>query len=408
MGEAVSPQRFFSRALTLFVAISLLQLFHLLFLARLEWENIVVWLVVFLTGLTALGLIRIKVPSTERWPEFRLRTFLFLFFSSFLVTFVFSRIPYLVAFFDLGMYDLRQESDLGGGGWYSYFAILFYPLAILLAFINISRKWYFVCLFFVAVVVAVDLLVLGTRGAPVFVAIFHLLMARVRYGRLRMWLALLGLVAIFLLVFDYQTKARSLNTVTVGWDWSLTLAHSWLFDRLPLKSWVIDSVSGGLWFLGPVVYFLQYISHSIAEFRFLLFGGTYDLFGSFLYVRDEVCLVLGCGREVIHQAIESANPRAGLYQTLYSSLLIDFGFLGFFGLILAYLVWLVGVSSRVYGMGFLIYFSVVVTVSAVENYFYGGLGLARFIVFGFLWIMLVSPVGIRSRSYLVFSREWAS
>lgn len=383
------PHKFLSRSLALFSLIGFLQLVHLTVFPEFEWANIVVWSLLFSLGFSFLWLSSTLMPRSAMWPRFRVREFLLIFFLSFFFTIFFSRVPYVLAYLNVGMYEIRKMESLGGG-WYSFLTVFFYPLAILLAFLDISRRLYFVCLFFVSIVVLVDLLVLGTRGGPVFVLLFHFLMARVNFIRFRTLALVIALALAFLVIFDFQTKARSLNTVTVGWDWSLTLSHSWIFDRLPLKDWVLESVSGSLSILGPVLYFLQYLTHSIAEFRALLWESEYDLSGTMLYLKDEVCLVVGCGREAIHEAIASENPSAGLYQTLYSSLLFDFGYLGAMSLFLASFMTAMWARFKEHVRGFLIYLAVIFSVSMIENYIYNGLGLARFLIFGMLWAGLSS------------------
>ena len=335
-------------------------------------------------GGSYLLLIYSKIQERMSWPVFNIKLFTILFLTSFVVTLAFSRMPYVVSFLDNGMYETRL-SGLGGGGWYSYFAILFYPLSIILAFINISSKLYYNFFVLMMILVMIDLVVLGTRGAPFFVLLFHTLMLRINFFSVRSMVLLFLTVFLLLLLVDYQTQARSLNTLTVGWDWVRTIQYSWIFDNLKVKDSMVSSIDDNAPSVFPLVYLLQYLTHSIAEFKNFLFDAQFDLVGSGLYLQDEICLVVGCARQGIQAMIADINPRVGLYQTLYSSLFFDFGVLGVSCLAITCTVYLLfGRVSSIF-IAILVYFGVVLAVSGVENYIYNGLGLARLVVFIVLW-----------------------
>jgi hypothetical protein len=190
-------------------------------------------------------------------------------------------------------------------------------------------------------------------------------------------------MVLFVIIFDYQTLSRS-----PGSDWEGAIEYSWIFDNLSIRASVVDFFSNNFSFGLPTIYVSQYLSHSIAEFNNLLSLGTYDLVGDMLYIKDQYCLVARCDRDEIASLIIEANPRAGLYQTLYSSLLIDFGFLGFLAIMLSLLIY---ISWGYMGMTFLsisVYLGILFSVSGVENYIYGGLGLFRMFIFFILWKFL--------------------
>jgi hypothetical protein len=90
------------------------------------------------------------------------------------------------------------------------------------------------------------------------------------------------------------------------------------------------------------------------------------------------------------------NPRAGLYQTLYSSLIFDFGFLGFISLAIVLLLYFSIAKVNSSFLAVAVYLAIIFAVSGVENYLYNGLGLARFIVFILIWKVISMRFVIKS------------
>jgi len=140
--------------------------------------------------------------------------------------------------------------------------------------------------------------------------------------------------------------------------------------------------------LMPLIYLVQYVTHSMAEFGVVLEHGAIGIFGSGLYFEDQVCLLLACDRQAIQDAILQINPRAGTYQTLYASLLLDFGFIGTLILILLLVIYLLSGRKNGHVSGFVVYIVMVVLVSGIDTYIYNGLGVWRFGVFVALWYAL--------------------
>lgn len=241
-------------------------------------------------------------------------------------------------------------------------------------------------------VMAIDFIILGTRNAPAFVLLFHLLMIRGRILSLRTVAIGVICIILFVMLFDYQSRSRSLDSITTGWDWSATLRYSWLMDNLRVSDATIDTLKeffpAGL----PAVFLVQYITHSIATLSKLLFAGQFDAFPQPYYLYDQICIALSCDREYLHTQIQAINPESGLYQTLYGSLLFDFGWAG---LLLIYMVITLlyclirGKKQIISALS--IYLAVILTISGVENYFYNGLGLLRFIAFICLIQLLSLP-----------------
>jgi hypothetical protein len=355
-----------------------------------------VWFLVVIIGSLYLITLYSKIDSSVYWPDFNQRLFKILFLVAFVVTLVFSRAPYIVSFLEKGLYLSRVDTGVGGGGWYSYITIFFYPLCIVMAFVDMPRRSYYFYLSLVIVIVVVDLTVLGTRGSPFFVLLFHFLMLRLKFFSLKPMLFFAALFILLIVIIDYQTQGRSADTFTVGWDWVRTIKYSWIFDNLRVDENVISVVDEQSPTLFPLIYLTQYISHSIAEFRVLLFTQEYNLLGHALYLQDQVCLISGCDRLLIQNAIIESNPRAGLYQTLYSSLFFDFGVIGIVVLSSLSLLYFYVARAGIFFLALAVYFAIIIAVSGVENYFYNGLGLARFIVFVALWKLISIKVVFKS------------
>lgn len=337
----------------------------------------------------ALILQNINVATT--WPYIDSKVFSLFFLTSFFVVIVFSRSPYVYSFISHGLYLTRESDEVGGGGWYSLLAVIFYPLCIVLAFAEIPRRRYYVFVVMMWCVVLLDFFILGTRNAPIFVLLFHLLTSRAKFFSPKMIVFVVSSIALFVLLFDWQSKARSLDTVTVGWNWSETLRYSWLMEHLSIREESIRFFDENLSFVMPAVFLLQYISHSIAVFSDLISAGQYDAFGWQAYLYDQYAIV-GGGRDYTSELIQNINPDAGLYQTLYSILLFDFGWVGVF-LMIVVLVVAYGFfdTERVVIPPISIYLLMVFSTSSIENYLYNGLGLWRFLVF-LLMVSLLSQV----------------
>jgi len=402
--NSASPRVFAQRCIWFFLAVLLAQFFHLNVIASATIEHNMVWLCVALGGVGLMALILRNINVATAWPEINSELFLLLFLASFFVVVVFSRAPYIYSFINHGLYLTREGGEVGNGGWYSLITVIFYPLCIVLAFVEISRKKYYVLVAMMWCVVLLDFFILGTRNAPTFVLLFHLLTSRVKFFSPKMIVFVVGSITLFVLLFDWQSKARSLDTVTVGWSWSETLRYSWLMEHLSIKEENIRFFDENLSLVMPAVFLLQYISHSIAVFSDLISAGQYDAFGWQAYLYDQYAIV-GGGRDYTSELIQNINPDAGLYQTLYSSLLFDFGWIGVFLMIVVLMVAYGFFDARRATISPIsIYLLMVLSTSSIENYLYNGLGLWRFLVF-LLMVSLLSRVPKKMFETLVHNRR---
>jgi len=122
----------------------------------------------------------------------------------------------------------------------------------------------------------------------------------------------------------------------------------------------------------------------------------HHLVGNALYFHDQVCLALRCDRGSIQENIALINPRVGLYQTIYASLLIDIGYLGLILLVISILLYFLCAKVDSVFLPIVVYSSIIITTSGIENYFYNGLGFVRFVVFLMIWMMISKKFVISS------------
>lgn len=382
MVQITGIKKFASRCRWIFIWLTIVQFFHISFVAVFDYENLLVLGLIFAIGMLCMSLIIMHIKNTDQWPVFNLNIFNLLFLTSAFFVLIFSRLEYVQGFFIHGLYANRANEEIGRGGWYSIFTIMFYPLCIILTFVKMPLAKYYFYIGIMFLVMFIDLIYLGTRGAPIFVIFFHFCMSKWRFKSL--WFAaglLLGLI-VFVMLFDWQTQARSLDSISVGWDWVNALRYSWIADNLEIREDILLLIGDGYSFMFPVIYLMQYLSHSVAELRLLFDADVFSFLGNFVYLHDQICLVFLCDREITQLSISAANPRAGLYQTLYSSLIIDFGWFGL-SILIAALVLLYAILKFLHvGINAItIYLLVILAVSGVENYIYNGLGWARFLIF---------------------------
>ncbi len=367
----VTPSIFFSRSKKLYLLISLVQLIHLVLVSKFSAYNIVIWFILFGFGYLFFVCVE-NCFRNKDWPCLNKTVFSVIFFVSFFVTLIYSRLPYFESYLDQGMYLTRKNEELGAGGFYTFITVFFYPASMILAIIELNKKY--VYLGALSIILLIDIFILGTRGAPFFVILFHLLFVKKRYSVKFLVPALLVSLLSLVSVFSYQTESRSL---TESYNWKNTVTYSRLFDNLPLKDEYIDRDFPESFYV--TLYVSQYITHSISEFGYLLNRSSYGLTGTFNYVLDEVCLIAMCDRSEYQKNIRKINDRQGLYQTLYSSLLFDFGYIGLLTIIL--LVGILIILNSTISLCFLTYISMVVAFSLIDNYIYNAIGLGRFVLF---------------------------
>jgi Ca2+/Na+ antiporter len=357
--------------------LAVVQLFHLAFLSEAVVADFVAWAVVHSLAQMGLALLRRSARQCVAFVRIAWRPLATLM----LVALVFklsSRLPYIQSWFADGLLATRQNEELGSGGWTSAFSIFFYPLAILLAFCTMPRNIYRRLMFGVLVVCAIDLVFLGTRNAPMFVLTFHALTFPLKL-RAR-FLPLIGAaLALFVALFSYSTANRAAESADGTFDWLVLFEFTASAEVLKIDRNTVAPVAQWAPGLLPAIFLSHYLTHSIAELNEFV-GLTEKLpRGGLYYFRDQLCVIGLCNREDSLAKIESINPRPGVYQTMWASLILDFGWTGAFALFtLAIAITYAAQRQRrdELGMG-VVLLTQMIMLSPIENYFYNGLGLAQ-------------------------------
>lgn len=356
------------------------QLFHLLFLTNARLGDFVTWAFVHGMAQASLWVLRNTDTAGRGYLVIAWRPLVFLFVVA-LGFKLSSRAPMVAVWLTDGLRATRDSDELAAGsGLASYVNIFFYPMAILLAFTAMPRRVYRASVLCLIIVCGIDLVVLGTRNAPLFVLLFHLLALPMKWG-VRRVLATLAVTIGFVAVFSYSTVNRTLEAAQGEFDWLVLFESTTSAEVLSLKTTSVEPISRVAPVLMPAVFLTHYLSHSIAELDYLFTHRDELRLGSASYLIDQACAVGLCSREASQDEILGINPRAGAYQTIWGSLLFDFGFVG------AALAWMLGVGAIVLlrlvrlraAVLMVALASTVITLGMVENYLYNGLGLAQMI-----------------------------
>ena len=365
------------KAYFVIATILLLQLFYISVLTRIDYKNILTLLVV---GCIGFLLLRIILKGSKNWrlQRFESKIFIFLFFLSAASTFFFSRFEYITSTINQGLEATRLDESLGAGGWYSPLNSMFYPLALLSVFYKKNRWEYHAFFFFTLLICAIDLLFIGTRNSVFFVLFFRFLFSesnsKKKYNiRYYLYLVIISLFLFF--AFEYTTRERS------G------------FEGLPVEYWMWKSVNSEAMassvvnvdvynYFGDISYFFlvffyicSYISHSVPEF--LVFIENFNNWlGSLAHLRLYFSAFTFQDTSYLNDYVATLRYHSGYYQTLYASLIVDFGLYIFFLPFAAVLMY-----GRKKYLVLKIYLVPVLILSPIENYLYTGLTPLRFFIF---------------------------
>ena len=308
----ISVMLFVQRCLSLLVTVLVIQFLYLNCIAEASLGDTLTLLGVGAISICFMLLIFSKIGEDTYWPRINSALFSMLYVLAFIAVIFFSRLEYIVSFLQHGLYATRENQELGRGGIYSVLTVMFYPLAIILTFVELKKGTRYVFLTMLAGVMVIDFIFLGTRNAPVFVILFHLLTIRRRMLAVRSLVIILFTAVAFVVLFDWQTQSRSLDTMTVGWEWQRTLRYSWLMEHLAISDSTLEGFSSTVEFLFPVVFLGQYLTHSISVLAELLSADVFELIGSAPYLQDQWCVLFKCDRSVTLEQILAINPSAGL------------------------------------------------------------------------------------------------
>lgn len=375
----LAPRLFLARLRSFSLGIAVIQFFHLAIFAEAQTENFISWFAVNLLIQISLLMLRVSAKRSNYFANIPWQPLVTLLSLTFVFK-VISRIPYILSWLAGGLYATRTNVDLGSSGMFSYFNIFFYPLAILLAFTVLPRRAYFISLGMVIVICLIDLVFLGTRNAPIFVLLFHLLIAPIRLKLNLKHVATMILIIVgFVSIFSYSTINRSWDSTEGVFDWINIFEFTGSAQVLKINRSVAVPLSEHVPAVLPAIFLSHYLSHSVAELANLVkLRDELDL-GGMYYLTDQLGVIGVGSRDDSLWAIESANPRAGVYQTIFASLFFDFGIYG------AILIWILSLcviclqqlikpNQLSIGVSFT---SVIIALGPIENYLYNGLGLVQ-------------------------------
>lgn len=391
----VSPSVFLARVAWLEFLLCSIQLAHLVLVTHSQPRDFAAWLFVHATAQLTLYALRRSARQCRAFATIPWRPLAVLLVLTFVVKF-YSRLPYVTTWLAEGLWAARNSEDISTGGGASFINIFFYPLAILLAFCVAPNKTYIKLLLCVIVMCMIDFIVLGTRNAPLFVLLFHMLAGVFKVDKkwiLTVCAAILG----FLAIFSYSTVNRTQESQLGTFDWLELFEHTGSAQTLRIDRRFAEPISAHVPALLPAIFLAHYVTHPIAELALLADEGDDSTFGGLYYLTDQICVVGVCSRENSLSAITQVNRRAGIYQTIWGSLLFDFGIGG------AALVWTVVIAGIGAWQRFhrrvlsptVVIASMVVSLAPIENYLYNGLGLVQILTM-FIAYWMVQITGRKS------------
>lgn len=365
----------------------MLQLFHLSVLANAAPRDFAAWLFVHVSAQMTLFMLRRSASQCRVFAYVPWKPLAMLLLLTFAIK-LYSRAPYIANWLSEGLRATRTNEDLASGSL-SIINVFFYPSAILLAFATIPRSAYVKLMACVGTMCVIDFIFLGTRNAPIFVLLFHVLASPVRV-RFRQLVLLIILLMAFVVIFSYSTIYRTQESELGTFDWLVLFEFTGSTENLKIDPEIAQLLANNAPILLPAVFLSHYLTHSVAELALLLSKSSELALGGAYYLMDQFCGIGICSRADSLSAIEGANPRAGIYQTAWGSIFFDFGLLG-----AAIVVTLLAVSvifwQRMHRYCLnpaTALAALIVAISPIENFMYNGLGLPQVLtVFIACWLL---------------------
>ncbi|MDP4491807.1 hypothetical protein [Vibrio sp. AH4] len=290
-----------------------------------------------------------------------------------------SRYGYISTWISSGLIDARESA--GGGGIYSYLSIFFYPAAIL--FLTsarekikaIDRKIIFFVYTIIFSFLLIDMIFVGTRNVPVFILLLYAISWDGRYKiSFKLLISMSLLILAFLYMFHYTTSQRLIG----DFDWRIHIENTISTQVLSVSPNVLDIMDSYVSFLYPLLFLFHYLSHSISELAFLINNAVGFGESQPAYLIVEFCSVSLCDKSYYESLILENNIRSGVYQTLFASLFYDHGVIK--SIIIVALLSFINTMAVIFlkKISVINYiFLIIVALSPIENYLYGGLGLIQ-------------------------------
>lgn len=352
------------------------QLTHLVFFVEFDTNNLIVlFFMYYFLFLLLLGY-KVSVRKGVFLPSFNLGFVFCILLLGFFGKLI-SRYDYINAWLIGGLRFARESEGTGGGGWYSYLSVLFYPAALLLPFCTKKyKRKYKISLFLVATVCIIDFIFVGTRSAPIFVLLFFFMISAPPFKKIKKRYFIF-IFFLLIVIFNYSTSSR----IGEGFVWSEHLSHTVSTQVVVIKDDLFVFFDSYFNFGYPLIFFSHYLSHSIGEFAFLLMSDEFKQFPLPAYVMADLCVTGFCDKSYYEDVITAYNPRVGVYQTGLAALYFDFGYIGMIvislfvplsGLLLARL------RSKPPVVSFIILY--IFILFPIENFVVGGLGLVQLLL----------------------------
>jgi hypothetical protein len=289
------------------------------------------------------------------------------------------------------MSDMRALDQVRGG-LFSIINSMFYPLSMLSVFIKDGKQKVAIRVMLI-VVLLIDVLFLGTRNAPFFILLYLLVFNKslIEFRFKTIWYLFL-VVLVMTLLFFYTTTARSgvVDNLADYWFWKST--ESAIFESGKVNFAFYEWINENIPFILPFLYMISYISHSIPNFHLFIISDFNWFNPTFAHFLDQIALYTFGDREVYQNLIAESRVRYGYYQTLYTSLIIDFGILSIFGALILFIFLRCPQQFMALKILMIMFFM----LSSIENYFYQGLKPLHYFYFVTFYYIFVTRRSFKS------------
>ena len=379
--QPVHPQTFLRRAMIFGITLAITQLCHLSVSVEANSGDFAVWWIVNGVALISLSLLRHSARNCNAYIfiPWKILTILLLIALVFKIS---SRVPYIQSWQAEGLLSTRNNPELGNGGWYTYGSIFFYPLSILLALCSMPRLMFRLSLIGVLAICFIDYIVIGTRNVPTFVLVFYFLTTPIQFNFKRALLVGSVLAISFITIFNYSTINRLHASVNSSFNWIVLMKYTVSAEVLEFDEEFTASIHKSMPILMPTIFLAHYLTHPISELNYFIDKSESLRLAGFYGIKDQLCVIGACDRVKSQKEIERSNPRAGVYQTIWTSLILDFGWIGGVFIYVTTVLMLYGMQrTRPRQLGFsLVIFNQIIMLSPIENYLYNGLGFVQILL----------------------------
>lgn len=362
------PLVIIKRFIYLSVGIFLLQLFHYIVFLNPNEGDVKLIFIINSTIIFPLLALKFLLRNRKQKNIFFNWKYIFIFFIIAFIAKLLTRIDYIFLTINEGLRYSREEGSTGGN-FLTYFSVFFFPLYFILLFSNVSNQKKKIGIFLAIFLSFIDAIFIGGRNTPFFIIIFTiiLVMKPIKINFLNL-IKFFLFISLMLVVFNYSSIYRS----KYDFDYSGHMSSTVSTQVVKVDDEYIYNKPQLL----PLIFFTHYISHSISELNYFLSLNN-NLNVTFANTLVQICAAKICNRENAISKVESINDRTNVYQTIWASLILDFSFLG---AIIIYVISIIYIYYCFLNSNFTIstyYLIFIVSLGAIENYFFLGLGLIQ-------------------------------